>query len=68
MWDRRYHLFYGMYRVAQLGQKTEDLQKLADDLSKLRIIVAPEALGGRDPLLQKRFRELVSALPAASRL
>jgi TolA-binding protein len=66
MWDRRYHMFYCGYRVAQLGQKAEDLQRLADALSNMRIIVAPEALGGKDPLLQKRFRELMSVLPAAS--
>jgi len=66
MWDRRYHMFYCTYRVAQLGQKAEDLQKMADALASMRIIVAPDALGGRDPTLQKRFRELMSVLPARS--
>jgi len=66
MWDRLYHLYYSMYRVAQLGQKAEDLQKVADALRDERIIRLPDALGGKDPLLQKRFRELMSVLPAPS--
>jgi len=64
LWDRRYHLYYCAYRVAQLSLKPEEVQKVADGLNNLRIIVAPEALGGKDPLLQKRFRELMQVLPA----
>jgi tetratricopeptide (TPR) repeat protein len=66
LWDRRYHLYYCAYRIAQLSQKPEELQKVSDALNDLRIIVAPEALGGKDPILQKRFRELAGVLPAPS--
>jgi tetratricopeptide (TPR) repeat protein len=66
MWDRRYRMFYCLYRVAQIGQKAEDLQKVADDLNTLSLIVRPEALGGKDPLLQKGFRDLRGILPAQS--
>ena len=66
LWDRRYHMFYCTYRVAQVGQKTDDLQKTADALNSMRIIEYPGALGGKDPLLQKRFRDLISVLPAPS--
>ena len=67
IWDRRYHMFYCSYRIAQVGQKPEDLQKTADALNSVRIIEYPGALGGKDPLLQKRFHELVGALPAPSK-
>ncbi|MCX5654086.1 MAG: tetratricopeptide repeat protein [Planctomycetota bacterium] len=66
LWDRRYHVFYCAYRVGQLGQKPEDLQRLADDLYKMEIIVRPDRLGGKDPLIQKRFSELRQVLPAPS--
>ena len=64
LWDRRYHVFYCAYRIGQLGQKPEDLQRLADDLYKMEIIVRPDRLGGKDPLIQKRFSELRQVLPA----
>jgi len=66
LWDRRYHLYYCAYRSAQLSQKPEELQRVGDSLENVRIIVYPEPLGGKDPLLQKRFRELRRVLPESS--
>ncbi|MCX5685282.1 MAG: hypothetical protein NT049_16610 [Planctomycetota bacterium] len=64
VWDRRYHMFYCAYRIGQVTQKPEDLQKTADALESMRIIEAPGALGGKDPTLQKRFLDLRGVLPA----
>jgi tetratricopeptide (TPR) repeat protein len=57
IWDRRYHVFYSSYRLGK-GQE------VSDALETLRKIVYPEALGGKDPILQKRFRDLRDVLPA----
>ncbi|MBM4018701.1 MAG: hypothetical protein FJ288_10305 [Planctomycetes bacterium] len=52
LWDRRYHVFYSSFR---LGKATE----VAEALKKRIIIERPGALGGRDPILQKKFRDLL---------
>jgi len=56
IWDRRYHLYYCSYRIGRL-------QEVSDRLDTLEKINRPQALGGRDPVLQKRFRDLRAVLP-----
>jgi hypothetical protein len=55
LWDFRYHDYYCRYR---LGDK-EEVRKA---LESLAIIVHPQALGGTDPILQKKFRDLRGAV------
>jgi tetratricopeptide (TPR) repeat protein len=58
VWDRRYHVFYCSFRVGNAAD-------VAGALKKLAIIERPNALGGKDPVLQMRFRELLSLVAAA---
>jgi hypothetical protein len=58
LWDFRYHNYYCRYR---LGDK-EEVRKA---LESLAIIVQPQALGGADPILQKKFRDLRGAVSPA---
>ncbi|MGB2755205.1 MAG: tetratricopeptide repeat protein [Phycisphaerae bacterium] len=58
LWDFRYHNYYCRYR---LGDK-EEVRKA---LESLAIIVQPQALGGADPILQKKFRDLLGAVSPA---
>ena len=58
LWDFRYHNYYCRYR---LGDK-EEVRKA---LESLAIIVQPQALGGTDPILQKKFRDLRGAVSPA---
>jgi len=58
IWTFRYHLYYCRYR---LGDK-EEVRKA---LESLAIIVQPQALGGADPILQKKFRDLRGAVSPA---
>jgi len=51
LWTFRYHNYYCRYR---LGDK-EEVRKALENLA---IIVQPQALGGADPILQKKFRDL----------
>jgi len=58
LWDFRYHNYYCRYR---LGDK-EEVRKA---LESLAIISKPQALGGSDPILQKKFRDLLAAVSPA---
>jgi tetratricopeptide (TPR) repeat protein len=58
LWDFRYHNYYCRYR---LGDK-EEVRKALENLA---IIVQPQALGGADPILQKKFRDLRTAVSPA---
>jgi len=58
LWDFRYHNYYCRYR---LGDK-EEVRKA---LESLAIIAQPQALGGADPILQKKFRDLRTAVSPA---
>jgi hypothetical protein len=58
LWDFRYHNYYCRYR---LGDK-EEVRKALENLA---IIVQPQALGGTDPILQKKFRDLRGAVSPA---
>lgn len=55
-WERTYHLFYCKYR---LGQNKE----VHDSLRALEIMKG--TLGGKDPVLQKKFRDLKAAVAGA---
>lgn len=52
-WERRYHQFYIKLK---LGEKKE----VAEALTALRIMIQPEPLGGKDPILQQKFLALLS--------
>jgi len=54
-WEREYHHNYCMYK---LGEK----EAVKKNLIALRIFHEPEPLGGSDPVLQKKFRELEDAV------
>jgi tetratricopeptide (TPR) repeat protein len=58
IWNFRYHNYYCRYR---LGDK-EEVRKA---LESLAIIVQPQVLGGADPILQKKFRDLRGAVSPA---
>ncbi|MBE3100062.1 MAG: hypothetical protein IMZ44_23320 [Planctomycetes bacterium] len=60
VWDRRYHIYYCSYRIGRL-------QEVSDALDTLEKINRPQALGGKDPILQKRFRDLRAVLPPPSK-
>jgi hypothetical protein len=60
IWDRRYHIYYCSYRLGRL-------QAVSDALDLLEKINRPQALGGKDPILQMRFRDLRAVLPAPSK-
>jgi len=53
-WQRDYHLFYCKYR---LGEKDEVAKNLKD-----MQIMSDDPLGGADPILQRKFRELEAAV------
>ncbi|HUX15353.1 MAG TPA: hypothetical protein VMW52_02715, partial [Phycisphaerae bacterium] len=51
LWDFRYHNYYCRYKLG-------DNEEVRKALENLAIIVQPQALGGADPILQKKFRDL----------
>jgi hypothetical protein len=55
LWNFRYQWYYCRYR---LGEK-EEVRKALENLA---IISKPQPLGGADPILQKKFRELLAAV------
>jgi len=57
-WEREYNLYYCKFK---LGDKKE----VADALKAIEIMRPP--LGGKDPLLQKKFRDLMSQASSAGR-
>jgi len=59
LWNFRYHNYYCRYR---LGDK-EEVRKALENLA---IIVQPQALGGTDPILQKKFRDLRNKVSPAT--
>jgi tetratricopeptide (TPR) repeat protein len=52
-WERLYHLYYCKHK---LGDKDE----VAKALKALEIMKQPEPLGGKDPVLQKKYRDLLT--------
>ncbi len=55
IWERRYHLYHAKYRVGQV----EEVRKI---LTSLELIHKPQPLGGSDPTLRQKFRELMNAV------
>jgi tetratricopeptide (TPR) repeat protein len=56
VWDRKYHMYYCRFRLGQAKEVYDNL--------KAEIIISGN-LGGKDPVLQQKFRELVSKVAAA---
>ena len=51
LWDRRYHVFYVKNRLGQTAEVRESLKSMQ---------ILYGTLGGGDPVLQKKFRDLLS--------
>jgi tetratricopeptide (TPR) repeat protein len=57
IWDRRYHVYYTRFK----SDPQKYAQEVYDGLRSLNAIVQPEKLGGKDPVLQKKYMDLLAA-------
>jgi tetratricopeptide (TPR) repeat protein len=63
-WDRRYHMFYGRFR----SDPEKYGKEVYEALYTLYLMTSPAALGGKDTVLQQKYRDLYALAAQAAKV